>query len=362
MMMLGTNDFDYPLPDERIAQQPLSQRDSSRLMVLRRRGGQVAHHSFSDLPSLLAGGDLLVLNDTRVIPAKFACSRPSGGRIEGLFLREESAGRWEVLLKGARRCKVGESLTLAGCESPVKLVLLERLGQGRCVLEVRPAAPAVEVLTEAGVTPLPPYIRRAGPDADAQDRRRYQTVYANPPGAVAAPTAGLHFTEDLLAGLEVAGIQTARVTLHVGLGTFAPVKTDRLSEHQIHQEWYELSPAAAEFVNSARRQGRRVIAVGTTAVRVLETIAVDQQIDRRSDEMLPTSGWTDLFLYPPAEFRATDALITNFHLPRSTLLMLAAAFCQPGQTGGVRMILDAYAQAVRNEYRFYSYGDAMLIE
>lgn len=359
-MVLTARDFDYPLPPEFIAQEPLPGRDESRLMVLRRPTAGLAHHVFAELPDLLGPGDLLVLNDTRVIPAKFFCRRRTGAKIEGLFLREPSPGQWEVLLKNAGRCRPDETIDLVAPDA-VELVLRQRRGQGRWLVDVRPARPAAEILAAAGRTPLPPYIHRsadpAQPDAhEPADRARYQTVYAARDGAVAAPTAGLHFTESVLAELAGRGVATARVTLHVALGTFAPVKGDDLASHRMHSEWYELPAAAAEAVNDARSAGRRIVAVGTTSVRVLES-AADAAGSVRAAE-----GWTDLFLYPPADFRAVDALITNFHLPRSTLLMLVAAFCSPGSTAGLRMILDAYAEAVRARYRFYSYGDAMLIE
>lgn len=388
-MALTANDFDYVLDPELIAQEPAAQRDQSRLMVLR-RPGQVSHHVFADLPSLLRPGDLLVLNDTRVVPARFFCRRRTGGRIEGLFLHCPQVGQWEVLLRNAGRCRPGETINLVGPREVV-LTLTENRGEGNWLVDVHPPLPAGEILAEAGQTPLPPYIRRpsaappsaacgfaepsasqppppnsAGPlvgssssSSPSSDRARYQTVYAARDGAVAAPTAGLHFTESLLAALAGRGIAAVRVTLHVGLGTFLPVKVDDLAGHAMHREWYDLPAATAEAINAARNEGRRVIAVGTTSVRVLESVAA--VADERG-RLAPASGWTDIFIYPPARFRAVDALITNFHLPRSTLLMLVAAFCSPGTTDGVATILSAYAQAQRQRYRFYSYGDAMLIE
>ncbi len=358
-MPVSLADFDYDLPPERIAQAPADRRDRSRLLVLDRAGGQVADRIFSQLPDLLREGDLLVVNDTRVVPARFFCRRASGGRIEGLFLREADEGLWEVLLRNAGRCKPGERLELARIDDAA-IELRENRGEGNWLVAPDPPAPAGEILAEAGQTPLPPYIRReAGADAppadESEDRRRYQTVFAARDGAVAAPTAGLHFTDDVLAALEARGVARTAVTLHVGLGTFAPVKTHDLTRHEMHSEWYELPPAAAEAVNAARAAGRRVVAVGTTAVRVLETVAAPD------GRLRPARGWTDLFLYPPAEFRAVDALLTNFHLPRSTLLMLVAAFCSPGRTGGIATVLAAYRHAVAAGYRFYSYGDAMLI-
>ena len=395
--MLKTSDFDYDLPGKLIAQEPMARRDQSRLMVLDRATGRIGHHVFGELPDLLREGDLMVLNDTYVIPAKFFCRRRTGGRIEGLFLRELSAGRWEVMLKGAGRCKVGEKLIFI--EEPTLSIKLEnRLGEGLWHVAVSPPRNAAELLERIGATPLPPYIHRDHPDS--RDRLTYQTVYAARPGAVAAPTAGLHFTEDVLADLRSRQIESVNVTLHVGLGTFAPVKVEQLSRHKMHSEWYELPAEAAEAITTAKRQGRRIVAVGTTSVRVLETaaakgrrVAPSSGAKRSGAELVgaphhyPASthnlrsapvegatphycsdsvlaartGWTDLFIYPPREFRIVDVLLTNFHLPRSTLLMLVAAFCSPGSTDGIKIIKDAYAEAVRQKYRFYSYGDAMLI-
>jgi S-adenosylmethionine:tRNA ribosyltransferase-isomerase len=356
-MDIRLNNFDYDLPERLIAQQPAERREKSRLLRLSRGSGRLSHHTFVELPRLLRRGDLLVLNDTKVIPARFFCRRASGGRVEGLYLKTGPAGAWEVLLKNAGRCKPGERLILQG-DASRQLELREDLGEGRWTLLPTPAGPAEEILSRVGVPPLPPYIRRQD---DSQfttaDRHRYQTVYAEKAGAVAAPTAGLHFTEEAFADLASAGVDTARVTLHVGLGTFAPVKHEDIAAHPMHSEWYDLPVEAAEKIAAARSQDRRVIAVGTTSLRVLESVA-----RANNGRVVPASGWTDLFVYPPAEFYVVDAMITNFHLPKSTLLMLIAAFCQPGGTGGIRMILDAYAEAIRHEYRFFSYGDAMLIE
>ena len=352
-MALQASDFEYELASGLIAQAPLTRRDISRLMVLDRTTGAPQHRKFHQIHQLLEPGDLLVLNDTRVVPAKFLSRRKTGGGIEGLFLGELHPGCWEVMLKGAGRCRLGERIELVG-SGGVQLLLQENLKEGRWVVELDPLSSAEQLLARAGSAPLPPYIRRPGPLDDAEDRRRYQTVYASRPGAVAAPTAGLHFTQKLLDTLRAGGVQITCLTLHVGLGTFAPVKGDDLGEHKMHAEWYEVSTDAAEKLNCARSDGRRIIAVGTTTVRVLEGVAP-------RGKFAPTSGWTDIFIYPPAEFLAVDAMITNFHLPRSTLLMLVAAFCSPGNTSGVKMILDAYAEAIRLKYRFYSFGDAMLI-
>lgn len=374
---LHANDFDYQLDESLIAQRPAEPRDLSRLMVLNRGDGRMQHRIFRELPDLLIRGDLLIVNDTRVIPSRFFCRRCTGGRIEGLFLNEPQAGRWAVLLKGAGRCRAGERLRLQRAQAAIELYLVENLGEGRWLLDCHPPVPAAEVLASAGVMPLPPYIRRNAPaaapadsgaegDSEGQschDRHDYQTVYANRAGAAAAPTAGLHFTPALMERLAGAGIGVAHLTLHVGLGTFLPVKADMIGQHRMHREWYELPGACADAINLARREGRRVVAVGTTSVRVLETAAREQGLAAGDNARLrPAQGWTDIFIYPPYRPAVVDALITNFHLPRSTLLMLVAAFCSPGGMSGIGMILDAYRQAVAQRYRFYSYGDAMLIE
>ncbi len=357
-MTLSASDFEYPLPEELIAQRPLLRRDHARLMVLHRAGGAATHHVFNELPALLQAGDLLVLNDTRVIPARFFCRRKTGGRIEGLFLKELKPGVWQVMLKGAGRCKLQETLELIGPagDRAAEVTLADKADEGIWTVAVQPVSPADQILEAVGKTPLPPYIHRGEDDCDADDRGHYQTIYASRPGAVAAPTAGLHFTEKVLVALAAGGIAICRITLHVGAGTFLPVKSRQIPQHKMHSERYELSGEAADALNAARDRQRRIVAVGTTTVRLLETLAAG------GDPFTPTAGHTDIFIYPPAKFRAVDALITNFHLPRSTLLMLAAAFCSPGDTAGVQTILVAYQEAIRRKYRFYSYGDAMLIE
>jgi S-adenosylmethionine:tRNA ribosyltransferase-isomerase len=352
-MPISLDDFDFPLDPERIAQQPAQPRDASRLLCLQRNSGRLTHHIFRELDQLLSGGDLLVFNDTRVLPARFFAVRATGGRVEGLFLRQDQPGRWIAMLRGARRCRIGEVLTMENADN-VRLELDRALGQGRYELRVDPPAQAEQILLRAGTAPLPPYIRRPGSVGDADDQVRYQTIYSQRPGAVAAPTAGLHFTRDLLDRLGAAGVETAFLTLHVGPGTFLPVKVDDPARHEMHSEQFELSPETAETINTAKASNRRVIAVGTTVVRVLETLGRDGRVK-------PGRGETDIFIYPPATFEIVDALLTNFHLPKSTLLMLVAAFCAPGSQAGVRRILDAYAEAQREGYRFYSYGDAMLI-
>jgi len=353
-MNMRTADFDYQLDESLIAQAPSPRRTESGLMSLDRATGRVCHHVFCDISDLLRPGDLLVLNNTAVAPARFFCARRSGGRIEGLFLKKLASGMWEVMLKNAGRCRRGERLTLVKDES-VELELVENLGLGRWTVSPPASCDTMELLKRVGLPPLPPYIRR-GPEGQPQDVNRYQTVYAQRPGAVAAPTAGLHFTPELLENLSRKGIGHTFVTLHVGMGTFMPVKVDNIAEHTMHEEWYELGTEAVEAINTARAEGRRVVAVGTTSVRVLESAA------RRRMPLESHEAWTNIFLYPPAQFMATDALITNFHLPKSTLLMLVSAFCQPGGKGGIDIIRLAYAQAIERRYRFFSYGDAMLIE
>jgi len=353
MTQVRAEDFEYELDPRYIAQNPPADRSESRLLVLDRAGGRRHHLRFRQIGRCLRPGDVLVINDTRVLPARFFARRQSGGRLEGLFLRAPAVGRWEVMLKGAGRCRPDERLDLEGADAGV--VLRENRGGGYWQVELDPPQPAETLLQRVGATPLPPYIHRPGATDEEEDRRRYQTVFASQPGAVAAPTAGLHFTDALLEELTAAGVALVRVTLHVGPGTFAPVKVRRLADHTMHGEWYRLPEATARTLNTARAERRRIVAVGTTVVRVLETVA------RADNSFHERAGWTDLFLYPPARFQAVDALITNFHLPRSTLLMLVAAFCSPGDVRGVKMILETYREAMEKGYRFYSYGDAMLI-
>ncbi len=342
-------ELEYDLPPELIAQAPCEPRDAARLMVVHRATGVVEHRVFRELPGLVTARDCLVVNRTRVLPAKFVAFRRTGGRIGGLFVHEVSLGIWTVLLSGAARVREGEQLALD--DSPWSLTLRKRGEWGLCEVALSPPASAAEVLTQIGATPLPPYIRRHGDDpadVDQRDRRCYQTVYADEPGAVAAPTAGMHFTEAMMEDIRGTGTSIADVVLHVGLGTFQPVEVEDLANHPMHSEWYSLSPQSAQTIQDARQTGGRTVAVGTTTVRVLETCGTKGALE-------PQSGWTDILIYPPYTFSAVDVLLTNFHLPRSTLLALVCAFA------GRDMILDAYRSAVANGYRFYSYGDAMLI-
>lgn len=353
-MAIQRSTFHYDLPPALIAQQPAERRDESRLLRLDRTGGRVTHGQFGDLVEALRPGDLLVLNTTRVIPARFDLRRATGGAVEALFLRAGVDG-WEVMLKNASRCRPGEQLDLPA--RPGQHITLRRRGnRGHWLVVPAPAIDPLALLEEVGSAPLPPYIHR-DQDATPADRDRYQTVYADTPGAVAAPTAGLHFTPALLDDLAARDVATARLTLHVGPGTFAPVAEEDITRHEMHSEWYDLPGDCVRAVEQTRQAGGRIVAVGTTSVRVLEAVARDH-----GGQLAPQTGWTDLFLYPPAEFHIVDALLTNFHLPASTLLMLVAAFASPGRVDGIAMILDAYRQAIEQRYRFFSYGDAMFIE
>lgn len=360
MSGVRTADFDYELPPEFIAQTPLPERDQSRLLVLRRADGSVTHDRFRDLPEFLQPGDVLVLNDSRVLPARLRGARPdTGGQIEILLVEENAINDWWVMVRPGKRIRVGSDIHFPQRQngaSAVTATALEKNAEGLCRLRFHGTQDIVGELNSLGEVPLPPYISRDAPFDAIEDRQRYQTVYARSAGSVAAPTAGLHFTETLLGEIRSRGAHVCFVTLHVGLGTFAPVKTEVLEEHVMHQEWFRITAPVAEAVNAARRSNHRVIAVGTTTVRVLESVAA-----RSQGRLMASEGRTGIFLYPPCPFRIVDGLLTNFHLPRSTLLMLVSAFAAPGKTHGREMILAAYAQAIRERYRFYSYGDAMLI-
>ncbi|HWQ88355.1 MAG TPA: tRNA preQ1(34) S-adenosylmethionine ribosyltransferase-isomerase QueA [Desulfitobacteriaceae bacterium] len=336
-------DFDFYLPPELIAQQPLEPRDSSRLLVVNRAKQSLENQHFRDLGSFLRKGDVLVLNNTRVLPARLlGCKKDTPTRIEVLLLKRQERDIWEVLVKPGKRLKVGQEVVFA--EDLLQGRLLEVLANGNRLLRFEYQGVFEEVLDRLGQMPLPPYIT-----AQLEDRERYQTVYAREAGSAAAPTAGLHFTPQLLAELRSKGIEIVEILLHVGLGTFRPVKTEDISEHVMHSEYYRLQPEAAQRLNLAKKEGRRVIAVGTTSARTLEAIA-DQSGRVHSGE-----GWTDIFIYPGCRFRTIDGLITNFHFPRSTLIMLVSAFA------GTGLIRQAYSQAIKERYRFYSFGDAMLI-
>ncbi|HDQ98771.1 MAG TPA: tRNA preQ1(34) S-adenosylmethionine ribosyltransferase-isomerase QueA [candidate division WOR-3 bacterium] len=335
-------DFDYDLPPELIAQEPAPARDESRLLVLDRATGDLHDHRFPDIRHWLRAGDVLVMNDTRVIPARIFGTLPTGGRLELLLLRRRGDGCWEALSRPARKAREGTLIRFDGASARVR----ERLGDGIRIVEFD-TDDVPGLLERVGELALPPYIRRRCEEPD-----RYQTVYARLAGAVAAPTAGLHFTPALIAELAAAGVETAIVTLHAGLGTFRPVKAETVAEHRMHPEEFELGSAAADTINRALAEGRRVVCVGTTSVRVVESQARETNTGRRVE---PGAGDTALYIYPGYEWRVTGALLTNFHLPRSTLLMLVSALA------GRQCILAAYRHAVEQRYRFYSFGDAMLI-
>ena len=335
---MKTSDFDYNLPESSIAQTPAEPRDSSRLLVLHRDTGEVGHRIFRDVTDYLNAGDLLVLNQTRVIPARIYARKETGGRVELLLLRRRDELTWEALV-GGKGLRVGK---IAQIEDGPEVKIIEELDASERLIKF--SEPIEPYFSAVGNVPLPPYIHEK-----LDDPERYQTVYAKEPGSAAAPTAGLHFTPRLLEELQVKGVNIAYVTLHVGLDTFAPVNEENPEEHKIHSEWCELPQETADAVNETRARGGRVIAVGTTSVRTLESAAVGQNV------ILSYNGPTSLFILPGYEFQIVDAMITNFHLPKSTLLMLVSAFA------GRERILETYKIAVQEGYRFYSFGDAMLI-
>jgi len=341
----GLEDFQYELPEERIAQYPVEPRDSSRLMVLHRDTDAVEHRIFREVVDYLEEGDVLVLNDTRVFPARLiAVKDQTDARVEVFLLRELEKNIWEVLVSPARKVRIGNKLTITDrlqCD-----VIDNTISGGRVVRFLYDRDDFYDILENLGQSPLPPYIKR---DPEPKDKQTYQTVFADKPGAVAAPTAGLHFTESLLEDVRNAGVEIARVTLHIGLGTFRPVTVGDLNRHRMHSENYVVSEEAAHRINTARNKGNRIIAVGTSTVRVLETAHI------AGKKIVPHEGWTDLFIHPPFDFQIVDAIITNFHQPQSTLLMLVSAFYDTDH------ILRAYQTALEEEYRFFSYGDAMLI-
>jgi S-adenosylmethionine:tRNA ribosyltransferase-isomerase len=348
---MKTTELDYHLPAELIAQQPATNRSRSRLLVLERQNGLLTDTRFDKIGEFLRKGDCLVLNDTKVLPAKFFAKRQTGGKLEGLFLHQQDNHLWEVMLKGLGKIKTGERIRLmdiAG-ENFCCAELIEKKADGKCLLKVETEEPAQKTLEKIGFPPLPPYIRRDDDLRQAvEDKQRYQTVYASNPGAVAAPTAGLHFTKKLIEELQAQGIEFAYVTLAVGEGTFKPVTAETLEEHQIHEEQFSIDEKNARLINSVKKNGGRIIAVGTTSVRVLETAGAQGQLSATNDS-------TRLFIMPGYKFKVVDAMITNFHLPQSTLIALVGAFT------GLDAILAAYRHAIENRYRFYSYGDAMLI-
>jgi S-adenosylmethionine:tRNA ribosyltransferase-isomerase len=355
-----TSQFAFELPAELVAQVPSPIRDQSRLLVLQRPGGEMAHRRFPDLLEYFQPGDVLVLNDSKVILARLrGINSQSGGEIEVLLLEENSVNDWWVMLRPGKRARVNTRIifrTRSGEYMGVQATVIDRNSEGHRRLHFSGTPDISAMLGLLGEVPLPPYIQGNRPEDFARALERYQTVYAQVDGSVAAPTAGLHFTEQLLERIRERGVEICYVTLHVGLGTFAPVKTETLDAHVMHEERFRISAETTQRVNAAKAEGRRVVAVGTTSVRVLETVAAAS-----SGRMAPGAGRTRLFIYPPWRFKIVDVLLTNFHLPRSTLLMLVSALAAPGERHGREMILSAYAEAIRQRYRFFSYGDAMLI-
>lgn len=342
---MKVDEFDYELPDELIAQTPLKDRTQSRLMVLDRKTGAIEHHIFADMIDFLHPGDCLVLNDTKVLPARlFGIKKDTGAHIEVLLLKQIEGDRWETLVKPAKRIKKGSVVEFGDGRLIARCV--DILEYGGRVFEFQYDGIFLEILEQLGEMPLPPYINEKLDDQD-----RYQTVYAREEGSAAAPTAGLHFTEELLEQIQQKGVHIAFITLHVGLGTFRPVKAEKIEEHQMHAEFYHMNKETAQLLNEVKKEGGRIISVGTTSTRTLETIA-----SKHGGKFVAERGWTDIFIYPGYEFKSIDGLITNFHLPKSTLIMLVSAFA------GRENVLNAYQIAVQERYRFFSFGDAMFIK
>ncbi len=339
---MKTHDFWYDLPEELIAQTPLAQRDSSRLLALDRATGDIAHRHFYDILDYLQSGDCLVMNDSRVLPARLLGHRPTGGAVEVLLLRDLGDKKWECLCKPGRKMQVGSTVIFGDGELTATVVEVQETGNR--VVQFQYEGIFLEVLERLGKMPLPPYIK-----AELQDQERYQTVYSREVGSAAAPTAGLHFTKELLEKIQEKGVKTAFVTLHVGLGTFRPVKAEAITEHHMHSELCMISQETAEVLNRTKANGGRVICVGTTSCRTLESLVKDDGTFEAG------SKWTEIFIYPGYTFKAMDGLITNFHLPESTLVMLVSAFA------GREKVLHAYEEAVKERYRFFSFGDAMCI-
>jgi len=339
---MKTSDFFYELPEELIAQTPLEQRDSSRLMCLSRATGEVEHKHFYDIVDMLRPGDCLVMNDSRVLPARLLGHRPTGGAVEVLLLRDLGNKRWECLCKPGRKMQVGNEVIFGDGELTARVV--EVRDDGNRVVEFRYEGIFLEVLERLGKMPLPPYIKE-----ELQNQERYQTVYSREVGSAAAPTAGLHWTPELLEKVRQKGVKTAFVTLHVGLGTFRPVKAENILEHHMHSELCMISEETARILNETRASGGRILCVGTTSCRTLESLV------KEDGSFEAGSKWTEIFIYPGYEFKAMDGLITNFHLPESTLVMLVSAFA------GRENVLAAYEEAVKEKYRFFSFGDAMCI-
>lgn len=340
---MNKSDFDFYLPEELIAQTPLEKRDTSRLLHLNKQTGEIEHKHFYDIKQYLREGDCLVLNDSRVLPARLIGARPTGGTVELVLLKDLGDNRWECLSRPGRKTKPGQELVFGNGE--LTAVVQEVTLGGNRIVKFSYEGIFLEILERLGKMPLPPYIKE-----ELQDSERYQTVYSKELGSAAAPTAGLHFTKELLAEIADMGVKICYVTLHVGLGTFRPVKADKIEDHEMHSEFCIVPDETAESVNAVKRAGGRVIAVGTTSCRTLESFTTEDGV------LQATSGWTNIFIYPGYKFKCIDALITNFHLPESTLIMLVSALA------GRENILNAYNTAVKERYRFFSFGDAMMIE
>ena len=339
---MKTSDFDFQLPEELIAQTPLDRRDASRLLTLDKSTGELGHYHFYDLPRFLRPGDCLVLNDSRVLPARLIGRRPTGGSCEVLLLVDKGDNQWECLVRPGRKLKPGAQVIFG--EGELTAQILSELEDGKRLVRFCCQGIFLEVLERLGRMPLPPYIKE-----ELEDGERYQTVYSKVTGSAAAPTAGLHFTPELLERVQKMDVKVCYVTLHVGLGTFRPVKAEEITDHEMHAEFCQISQETADTINETRRTGGRVICVGTTSCRTIESFAAED------GTLTGRSGWTNIFIYPGYQFKVLDALITNFHLPQSTLLMLVSALA------GREHILAAYEEAVREKYRFFSFGDAMLI-
>lgn len=343
--MLTTKDFDFDLPEELIAQTPLEDRSASKLLVLDRETGAIKDKHFTDILDELSEGDALVMNDTRVLPARLYGTKPeTGGHLEVLLLKNTTGDQWETLVKPAKRAKVGTEIEFG--DGRLKAVVLEELEHGGRIIEFSYTGIFLEVLESLGEMPLPPYIKER-----LEDSERYQTVYAKENGSAAAPTAGLHFTEDLLEKIKAKGVEIVFLTLHVGLGTFRPVSVDSIEDHEMHAEFYRLSEESARTLRKVKANGGRIVAVGTTSIRTLETIGT-----KFNGEIEADSGWTSIFITPGYQFKVVDAFSTNFHLPQSTLVMLISAFAEREK------ILAAYQHAIDEQYRFFSFGDAMFIK
>lgn len=337
-----TSDFDYYLPEELIAQTPATPRDSSRLLVYDKATDVVEHKVFHDVLSYLRKGDLLVVNNTKVLPARIVTHTLTGGKVEILLLKRQNLNEWEVLVKPGKKAQIGKELVVS---DELRLKVLSKTDSGGRIVHFYFDGVFEDILARVGEMPLPPYIKKR-----CEDGSRYQTVYSKVVGSAAAPTAGFHWTKELIEAAKAMGVEFAEVLLHIGLGTFRPVKEDEIAKHEMHTEYYKIDEEAAEKINRARREGRRVIAVGTTSVRTLESVADENGFVRA------TSGDTSIFIYPPYKFKCVDALITNFHLPKSTLIMLVSAFL------GREKTLELYKLAVDEKYRFFSFGDAMFLK